>query len=344
MSRCSASFLASVALQLEIQLYAPNEVILSGGLHIMRSGVAIRGPRVMTKGSVWGVDTIIQNRTLRRNLPVRTITYSELYHLAASVLEHLTHAYPDDAKKIRFAVVKLTLQRGLVKYVSALTASNNSVKDAIADWTQRKSIEHFSSRADTARQTFIKFVDKHNGICSRDDLEEWLTTEVGYFGCNTAAKLTVCYYGFWNKPKLYKNPKYADKVDLLGFKKAFLPPVSTVNDLIANREMKINSPASRPATTTGSQPRLSSKKSFDRFFTVFKETNRDLNLKNDDTAPSALPVAGPDSLISIKIAVEQNTAAVIRVEAVQKAIREDIKMLSQLIKGMHEPKSDGNHA
>lgn len=52
----SLGFIASLAIALELELFAPQELIIGGQLRVLTRGVVARNAKIMTSGCVWGID------------------------------------------------------------------------------------------------------------------------------------------------------------------------------------------------------------------------------------------------------------------------------------------------
>lgn len=107
-------FLTQLILQLQAAVFAPSEVIRSTALHIVNSGVAIHGGRLIRHGGVWGVDMLIAAPHLRSRTLVRAITYVEVYYIDRDTVLSIAAGFTDSLERIRRRTRYLALQRSVV--------------------------------------------------------------------------------------------------------------------------------------------------------------------------------------------------------------------------------------
>ena len=132
-------FSTAVALQLQPQVFAPEELITGMELHIVERGVCLKDGKVFASGMVWGEDMILSNPRLRMTSPATTLTYVDVQSLSKvsvaapwvvapgkrfSVLTNCgpwQHAltmimkrFPARAKKVRRAALWIAMRRLLI--------------------------------------------------------------------------------------------------------------------------------------------------------------------------------------------------------------------------------------
>ena len=98
---------------------------------ILLVGVASRGGSLLTKGSSFG-DIVISSPILRDTRPARAIGYVEIESVPISGLHHLMPRYPNTARVLREASIRLATQRALVlmsMHVSGRARSKGAVSN-----------------------------------------------------------------------------------------------------------------------------------------------------------------------------------------------------------------------
>jgi len=236
LQECSESFMASLALQMTIELYAPREVILSDmDLHVMRIGVAFCGMQVCVSGSVWGGDCILNNADLRKKNSVRCIGYCEVYRLSNTILMSLLGSYPEDRKRVRLAICFLALKRGVIELAKDLLNSMVATVNIVAKWCEvigERAVCH-------EMDEFVKTnADTRYGGCLPKKLLVWLKDNTGYLGDTDILNAAANFYGFWDKTpgKDIKTPRSTNEeayvhsaVYLSEYMDAFRPTIQSAS-------------------------------------------------------------------------------------------------------------------
>ena len=107
-------FLTQLILALQPAVYAPGELIRSTALHIVNSGVAIYGGRLIRHGGVWGEDMLIAAQHLRARRLVRAITYVEVFYIERDTVLGLSSGFQETDERIKRRTRYLALQRSIV--------------------------------------------------------------------------------------------------------------------------------------------------------------------------------------------------------------------------------------
>lgn len=175
----SLGFIASVAIALEHELYAPKELIMGSQLRVLTRGVVARNSRIFTRGSVWGIDMIVASDALRDKKPSRALTYAQVLCLQQDALEELLEVYPHERARIRATALWIALRKSFTKYAAKLRIG-------------RKVMHQIASDADRLGVDVAEVFKKHD-MRGRDELneEEFLSAlrVLGY--CGPASLITV---------------------------------------------------------------------------------------------------------------------------------------------------------
>jgi len=111
---CERSFLEDLSNKLTRESYAPKEPIACDEtLIVITMGTAARAGNFMTAGTSFG-DIILSNPVLRDTTEAKAFTYTEVAKLERNDLYDVLADYPDSAKIIREASLKLALQRTIL--------------------------------------------------------------------------------------------------------------------------------------------------------------------------------------------------------------------------------------
>jgi len=126
-------FISSISIALHAELFAPNEMIAGVEMRVLTRGVVAKDARIYTRGSVWGVDMILQSRTLKNLSPARCLTYVHVLVLREEALEELLELYPSQRTPIRVAAIWMALRRSFVRYSKQMIASRIMMKQIAQD-------------------------------------------------------------------------------------------------------------------------------------------------------------------------------------------------------------------
>ncbi|CAK9021794.1 Potassium voltage-gated channel subfamily H member 1 (Ether-a-go-go potassium channel 1) (EAG channel 1) (EAG1) (r-eag) (Voltage-gated potassium channel subunit Kv10.1) [Durusdinium trenchii] len=168
----SIGFIASIAVALEHELYAPQELIIGNELRVLTRGVVAKNSRIYTRGSVWGIDMIVRSPRLKNLGPGRALTYAQVLCLNEDALEELLQVYPDERARIRASAIWIALRRSFVKYAVQMKLG-------------QKIIHAMASEASKAGLDMAEVFSRHD-TRGRDELSKKefhrALTELGYQG------------------------------------------------------------------------------------------------------------------------------------------------------------------
>eukprot|EP00397_Hematodinium_sp_SG-2012_P014665 GEMP01014916.1.p1 GENE.GEMP01014916.1~~GEMP01014916.1.p1 ORF type:complete len:724 (-),score=127.36 GEMP01014916.1:675-2846(-) len=119
-SSLSSELIVLISQRLIHRLYTPNETVTGIALYIVQRGLAARNGKVVTPGSGWGEDFILDAQHLIDASPAVALTYMEAVILTRSILDPLVTSFPTDAKNLRRAVVRLALIRGVPRLAAVI--------------------------------------------------------------------------------------------------------------------------------------------------------------------------------------------------------------------------------
>ena len=117
-------FLVQLALCLTPHVFAPGEVIPVGRLYIINRGLAVLGPRLLGSGRVWGDDVILTSEHLRLNFVARAMNFLEVFSIDREQLSTLADSFPDVARIIRKAAIRLAVRRAFVRAAREMRLSS----------------------------------------------------------------------------------------------------------------------------------------------------------------------------------------------------------------------------
>lgn len=113
-------FIASLAMALKPEAYAPKELIIKPGdptdkMYIVQRGLVARQGKVMGAGRFFGEDVIVHGS--RRAYSVRVLTYVDVMALARDDLETVLDGgdFPQTRRLIRMAAIRLALTREICR-------------------------------------------------------------------------------------------------------------------------------------------------------------------------------------------------------------------------------------
>ena len=80
-------FLTEVVLAFKPEVFTPNEsAFMPPALHVVHSGRAVYGGRILRKGDVWGDDVLVCARHLRARIHARAIGFVEAFYITRDVI------------------------------------------------------------------------------------------------------------------------------------------------------------------------------------------------------------------------------------------------------------------
>merc|ERR1711959_712715 len=95
----------------------------------VRRGLAARGWKVCSNGSVWGEDMVLSSDLLRDCTPTVALTYCEMLALTRPALFEICGSFPTERDMIRRATVRLAVFRGIIRH--AIQKRRRTVTDVI---------------------------------------------------------------------------------------------------------------------------------------------------------------------------------------------------------------------
>eukprot|EP00747_Dinoflagellata_sp_TGD_P063441 gnl/TRDRNA2_/TRDRNA2_153450_c0_seq1.p1 gnl/TRDRNA2_/TRDRNA2_153450_c0~~gnl/TRDRNA2_/TRDRNA2_153450_c0_seq1.p1 ORF type:complete len:343 (-),score=24.35 gnl/TRDRNA2_/TRDRNA2_153450_c0_seq1:86-1114(-) len=108
--------LVALAVHMGSMVFAPQEQIhLLKTFFVVQRGIAAKNGRVLTPGSNWGQDMILNDQNLLDRNWTRALSYLEVSTLSRKSLDDCCEGFPSLAVKIRWAVIRLTLMRKLIR-------------------------------------------------------------------------------------------------------------------------------------------------------------------------------------------------------------------------------------
>lgn len=123
---CSKDVQGDIAKRLIPEVYAQNENF--GGifnLFVLSMGLVARRTRlhILSQGSVWGEDIILEDISLMESPEVVTLTFVEVLRLRKAELKAATRPFPHDRRIIRRCAIRLAIRRAMLR---AATQSSQS--------------------------------------------------------------------------------------------------------------------------------------------------------------------------------------------------------------------------
>jgi len=106
--------LVELALQIERAVYAPREKVPPLGLNILMRGVCAKAGTILTPISTWGEDVVVSAVVLRDTRAVSALTYVEVAYLTREAFDRALAAFPESARVIKNAAIKIAMQRAIV--------------------------------------------------------------------------------------------------------------------------------------------------------------------------------------------------------------------------------------
>eukprot|EP00966_Prymnesium_polylepis_P170214 3934635-Prymnesium_polylepis.2 len=111
---CDGEFIADLAVRVHQVAFAPRELIYSPDtLFIITSGFAWRVGKMLAKGDNWG-DIILSTEHLRDTRKAKSLGFCEISKLARSSLMQSLNSFPESAKMVQEAAVKLAFTRAML--------------------------------------------------------------------------------------------------------------------------------------------------------------------------------------------------------------------------------------
>ena len=132
-------FVVQIALQLQAMVFTIGEVVSNGFLYIIHRGIALYGGRVLTAGSTWGEDMLLESQWLVGKYCARTpltsarttappasvlvllakcvgaMTYLEVYAISREQMMEAAAPFPETIQHLRRCAVRLALRREFIR-------------------------------------------------------------------------------------------------------------------------------------------------------------------------------------------------------------------------------------
>jgi|TARA_B110001469_G_C9575785_1_gene285554 hypothetical protein len=120
-------FVVQIALQLQAMVFTIGEVVNNGYLYIINRGLALFGGRVLTAGSVWGEDMLLDSQWLVSKCCARAMTYLEVYTISRDQLMDAASHFPYTRAHLRRCAIRLAVRREFVR-LSKLAREDRQTK------------------------------------------------------------------------------------------------------------------------------------------------------------------------------------------------------------------------
>ena len=108
-------FVVQIALQLDAMVFTIGEVVNNGYLYIINRGLALYGGRVLTAGSVWGEDMLLDSQWLVSKFCARAMTYLEVYTISRDQLMDAASQFPYTRAHLRRCAIRLAVRREFIR-------------------------------------------------------------------------------------------------------------------------------------------------------------------------------------------------------------------------------------
>ena len=111
---CEAECLVQLAARLTRHGFPPRERMKSTTLNIIMRGIAACGGELLYSGMCWGSDIILSAVVLRDTRLITALTYVEVQALSRDDLYEVLESFPESAKTVQNAAVRMALKRTVV--------------------------------------------------------------------------------------------------------------------------------------------------------------------------------------------------------------------------------------
>jgi len=108
--------------KVERAVYAPREKVPAIGLNILMRGVCAKAGNILTPISTWGEDVIVTAPALRDKRSASALTYAEIASLSREAIDEAIEGFPESARMIKNAAMKIAMQRAIVVVSEATKA------------------------------------------------------------------------------------------------------------------------------------------------------------------------------------------------------------------------------
>lgn len=158
-------FVVQIALQLEAMVFTIGEVINNGYLYIVNRGLALFGGRVLTAGSVWGEDMLLDSQWLVSKHCARAMTYLEVYTISREQLMDAARFFPHTIAHLRRCAIRLAVRREFIRLSKLATAEREAALELSGSFVARKKSFLIDQMLDKASG-----FEKQKQVLSRGDM------------------------------------------------------------------------------------------------------------------------------------------------------------------------------
>jgi len=131
-------FIAELVMAAHPEVFTPGEVCTQPvALHIVHSGSAVYGGRILSKGGVWGDDVIVAASHLRCRHYARATTYLEAFYVTRDAIFECAQAFEETHCRLRRAARLIALRRYVV-LVSKVSRTAQLVSSKAAEPRQSR--------------------------------------------------------------------------------------------------------------------------------------------------------------------------------------------------------------
>ena len=122
--------LVQLASRLDRFGFPPKERMSSTQLHILSRGIAARGGDLLYGGMCWGTDIILHAAVLRDTRLITALTYVEVQALSRESLYAVLDMFPESARVVQNAAVRMALKRTVVLLKAHADAQAKDAEEA----------------------------------------------------------------------------------------------------------------------------------------------------------------------------------------------------------------------
>eukprot|EP00397_Hematodinium_sp_SG-2012_P001168 GEMP01001169.1.p1 GENE.GEMP01001169.1~~GEMP01001169.1.p1 ORF type:complete len:1624 (+),score=210.31 GEMP01001169.1:37-4908(+) len=169
--------ISSMVTRQQFQLcHRPVTELITPSLMIISRGICSLNGQIIKSGDVFGEDFVLSNPGYRQDHRAISLTYCEVLCLARSHFFDILLDYPDDAKILRRAILRMSLILALKKLA---TLQSKNAATSFADISEELPITTLTSKKMLCDEDMIVNVEKSLGVISQR-LESLITAiEVG---------------------------------------------------------------------------------------------------------------------------------------------------------------------
>lgn len=181
---CPRPFLISLTIILEARCFAEKEQISTQAtLHIMKRGISAIEGRILTRGSVWGEDVILQSSLYTRRVVVHCLSYTETLSVGKFELNEVLEVHPKAKKIVKRAAVYIAMRRAMVKSAQ-LARESEGVDDMMQCLTKMR------LQKATDLEQYTKNDDRHSQVVERKPFQKVLRERVEVVRTDLEAQMT----------------------------------------------------------------------------------------------------------------------------------------------------------